>query len=214
MYNYFPAALHIQLRLDGLSNCATYVESETMAKASDITNKLSQAVDELCGCGFSPSLLSEEFIDCFVDSPDHVTYRAVVTGTESVSVVEIASLIEEWVSKGGSIIVQSTRLGLTSSCPVVIADRDSPECPEDITNRTFSTQPPPSTSGVATSTEAPSVAVSVVGAVAGGVVAGVLAIIVIVLVIVVIIVVVLFLRARRSGSKDISDGKTNNQQTE
>ncbi len=75
-----------------------------------------------------------------------MTYRAVVTGTESVSVVEIASLIEEWVSEGGSIIVQSTRLGLTSSCPVVIADRDSSECPEDITNSTLSTPPPPSTS--------------------------------------------------------------------
>ncbi len=130
------------------------------------------------------------------DSPDRVTYRAVITGTESVSVVEIASLIEEWVSKGGSIIVQSTRLGLTNSCPVVIADRDSPECPEDITNRTLST-PPPST--------------STSGAVAGGVVAGVLAIAVIVLVIVVIL---LLLRARRSGSKDISNGKTNSQQTE
>ncbi len=168
-------------------------------------------MDELCGCGFSTSLLSEEFIDCFDDSPDHVTYRAVVTGTESMSVVEIASLIEEWVSEGGSIIVQSTRLGLTSSCPVVIADRDSPECPEDITNRTLSTPPPsPSTSAVATSTAAPSVAASV----AGGVVAGVLVIVVIVLLIVVIIVVVLFLRARRSGSKDISDDKpTTNKQS-
>ncbi len=102
-----------------------------MAKATDdITNRLSQSV------GFSPSLLTDEFINCFDSSSSHVTYRAVLTGTETVSAVELISLI------GRSIIVQSTRLGLTNTCPVVIADRDSPECPEDITNRTASTISP------------------------------------------------------------------------
>ncbi len=190
------------MRLDRVSNCKTFIESETVAKASDIANKLSQGVEELCGCGFSISYLSEEFVDCFDDSPDHVTYRAVLMGTENVSVVNITSLISEWVSEGGSIIVQSTRLELTSSCPVVIADRDSPECPQDITNRPLTTSP--------TTSPTPHSTVVNIGAVIGGVVAGVLAIAVIVLVIVVIL---LLLRVRRSGSKDINDGKTNSQRT-
>ena len=129
-------ALNIQLRLDGITNCEVYIESETMAKAGDITNRLSQ------GVGFSPSLLTDEFIDCFEGSSSHVTYRAVLTGSENSSVVELISLIEQWIRDTRSIIVQSTRLGLTNTCPVVIADRDSPECPEDITNRTASTISP------------------------------------------------------------------------
>ena len=175
-----------------------YIDLETMAKASDITTRLSQGVEGLCACGFSPSFLTDEFIDCFDSSSSHVTYRAVLTRTETVSAVELISLIEQWISDTSSIIVQSTRLGLTNTCPVVITDRDGPECPEDITNRTTATTSP---------TE--SVVVNV-GAVAGGVVAGGLAIAVLSL----IVIVLVMLRRRRSGSKDMSDEKTSRQPTE
>ncbi|XP_064392448.1 uncharacterized protein LOC135340080 isoform X2 [Halichondria panicea] len=191
--------LNIQLRLDVITNCEVYIESETMAKASGITNRLSQGVEGLCACGFSPSLLTDEFINCFDGSSSHVTYRAVLTGTETVSAVELISLIEQWISDTSSIIVQSTRLGLTNTCPVVITDRDSLECPEDITNLTTATTSP---------TE--SVVVNV-GAVAGWVVAGVLAIAVLVLI---ILLVLVMLRQRRSGSKDMSDEKTGSQPTQ
>ncbi len=170
-----------------------------MAKASGITNRLSQGVEGLCACGFSPSLLTDEFINCFDGSSSHVTYRAVLTGTETVSAVELISLIEQWISDTSSIIVQSTRLGLTNTCPVVITDRDSLECPEDITNLTTATTSP---------TE--SVVVNV-GAVAGWVVAGVLAIAVLVLI---ILLVLVMLRQWRSGSKDMSDEKTGSQPTQ
>ena len=182
--------------------------SDRTAIADDIANQLSQGVEELCDCGFSSSLLSDEFVDCFDDSPDYVTYRAVLMGTENVSIVNIASLISEWVSEGGSIIVQSTRLELTNSCPVVIADRDSPECPQDITNRPLTTSPSTTVSATTFPTP-PSTAVNI-GTVVSGVVAGVLTIAVIVLVIVVIL---LLLRERRSGSKYITDGKIKGQQT-
>ncbi|XP_064386204.1 uncharacterized protein LOC135334805 isoform X2 [Halichondria panicea] len=194
--------LNIQLRLDVITNCEVYIESETMAKASGITTRLSQGVEGLCACGFSPSLLTDEFINCFDGSSSHVTYRAVLTGTETASAVELISLIEQWISDTSSIIVQSTRLGLTNTCPVLITDRDSPECPEDITNRTTATTSP---------TE--SVVVNV-GAVAGWVVAGVLAIVVLVLIILLVLVMLLLLRLRRSGSKDMSDEKTGNQPTQ
>ncbi len=171
-----------------------YIESGRTAIAGDITNRLSQ------GVGFSPSLLTDEFIDCFEGSSSHVTYRAVLTGSENSSVVELISLIEQWIRDTRSIIVQSTRLGLTNTCPVVIADRDSPECPEDITNRTTSTSSPTESAGVVVN----------VGAVAGGVVAGVLAIAVLVL----IVIVLVMWRQRRSGSKDMSDERTGSQPTE
>ena len=177
-------AVNIQIRLDRVLNCRMFISvSDRTAIADDIANRLSQGVEKLCGCGFSSSYLSEEFVDCFDDSPDHVTYRAVLMGTENVSVVNITSLISEWVSEGGSIIVQSTRLELTNSCPVVIADRDSPECPQDITNRPLTTSPSTTDSTTTSPTPPPSTVVNI-GAVVGGVVAGVLTIAVIVLVIV------------------------------
>ncbi len=205
-------ALNIQIQLEGITNCRVYVEQDADIKTNEITSRLSQSLVDLCTCTFNFSLLVNPFIVCFDDSPQHVTYRAMLTGTNTLSARELSVLIEQWIESDLLVVVQSAGLGVIDTCPVVIAALNSPECPEDLTNRTLST-PLPSTT-IATSTAAPSVAVSVVGAVAGGVVAGVLAIAVIVLLIVVIIVVVLFLRARRSGSKDISDGKTNSQQTE
>ncbi len=102
------------------------------------------------------SLILNPFIVCFDDSPSHVTYRAVLTGTESVSTIQLARLMEQWVDNDPVAVVQSAGLSVTNSCPVVITNLNSPECPEDITNRTTS------------SSEAVNV-----GAVAGGVVAGV-----------------------------------------
>ncbi len=214
--HYFFLALNIQLQLDGITNCEVYVESGSgrTGLAGDITNRLSQ------GVGFNPSLLTDEFINCFDGSPSHVTYRAVLTGTETASAVKLIFLIEQWIGDTRNIIVQSTRLGLTNTCPVVITDRDSPECPEDITNRTQVATPTSSiatptysiatsTSSIATTSPIESVVVSV-GAVAGWVVAGVLAIAVLVL----IVIVLVMLRQRRSGSKDMSEERTGSQPTE
>ncbi len=82
---------------------------------------------------------------------------------------------------------------------------NSPECPEDITNRI----PMANISTSSTTSPTESVVVSV-GAVAGGVVAGVLAIAMLVL----IVIVLVMLRQRRSGSKNMSDERTGSQPTE
>ena len=192
-------ALNIQLRLGGITNCEVYIESGRTTKASGITTRLSQGVEGLCACGFSPSLLTDEFINCFDGSSSHVTYRAVLTGTESVSTIQLARLMEQWVENDPIVVVQSAGLSVTNSCPIVIANLNSPECPEDITNRTTATTSP---------TESVVVNVS---AVAGWVVAGVLAIAVLVLI---ILLVLVMLRQRRSGSKDMSEEKTGNQPTQ
>ena len=174
-----------------------YTEQDADMKTDDITNSLTQGIESQCACGFNSSLILNPFIVCFDDSPSHVTYRAVLTGSESVSTIQLARLMEQWVENDPIVVVQSAGLSVTNSCPIVIANLNSPECPEDITNRTTATTSP---------TE--SVVVNV-GAVAGGVVAGVLAIAVLVLI---VIVVLLLLRLRRSGSKDMSDEKTGSRQ--
>ena len=132
----FIVALHIQLRLVIGSNCGAYTQSETAAKTSDITNEFSQGVDELCRCGFNTSLISRPFIRCFETSPNHVTYRAVLSSSETISAL-ITFSIDRWNKETPSIIVQSAGLRINSTCPVIIANPNSPECPEDLTNRTL-----------------------------------------------------------------------------
>ncbi len=201
--------LHIQLGLEGITNCRVYTELDADMKTDDITNSLTQGIESQCPCGFNSSLILNSFMICFDDSPSHVTYRAVLTGTESVSTIQLARLMEQWVENDPIVVVQRAGLSVTNSCPIVIANLNSPECPEDITNRTQVATP---TSSIATTSESPTESVVVnVGAVAGGVVAGVLAIAVLVLI---VIVVLLLLRQRRSGSKDMSDEKTGSQPTE
>ena len=127
--------LNIQLRLRVNSNCGQYILSETVAKTTDITSELIQGVSGMRGCGFNSTLISRPFIRCFDDSPQLVTYRAVLTGTLTASTVELVSLIDQWIAMTETIIVQSTGLSIDSTCPLVIVDRDSPECSQDLTNR-------------------------------------------------------------------------------
>ena len=132
------AALHIQLRLIISSNCGAYTQSETAVKTSDdITNEVSHGVDQLCQCGFNTSLISRPFIRCFENSLNHVTYRAVLSSSEAISALIIGSFIDRWSKETPSIIVQRAGLRINSTCPVIIANPDSPECPEDLTNRTL-----------------------------------------------------------------------------
>ena len=133
----FIVGLHIQLRLIISSNCGAYTQSETAVKTSDITTEFSHSVDQLCQCGFNTSLISRPFIRCFENSPNHVTYRAVLSSSQTISALIIGSFIDRWSKETPSIIVQSAGLSINSTCPVIIANPNSPECPEDLTNRTL-----------------------------------------------------------------------------
>ena len=90
----------------------------------------------LYGCDFNHSHISYSSIRCFVASPQHVTYRAVLSGTPSVSTVEVTSLIHQWITTTDytheTIRVQSVELDVNSTCPLVIVDFDAPDCPESI----------------------------------------------------------------------------------
>ncbi|XP_064386500.1 CUB and sushi domain-containing protein 3-like isoform X1 [Halichondria panicea] len=88
-------SMHIQIRLEGITNCRVYTEQDAGMKTDDITNSLTQGIESQCACGFNSSLVLNPFIICFDDSPSHVTYRAVLTGTESISTIQLARLMEQ-----------------------------------------------------------------------------------------------------------------------
>ncbi len=121
----FIVGLHIQLRLIISSNCGT----------SDITNEFSHGVNELCQCGFNTSLISRPLI--LSAALRTLQIRAVLSSSETISTLMIFSFIDRWNKETPSIIVQSAGLRINSTCPVIIANPDSPEFPEDLTNRTL-----------------------------------------------------------------------------
>ena len=131
---------------------------------------------------------------CFnEDSPQHVTYRAVLRETSQISAVQLVSYIEQWTVDSQRFVVQGVSLGINTTCPLVIADVNGPECPRAIDVR--STSPPyidPLPSDI--------------GSIIGGVVAGVFVLVVIVAA--VIVIVLLVVRHRRVGSKDVQNNKT------
>ncbi len=165
-----------------------YAAQNADIKTNDITSHLTQALVDLCTCAFNTSLLVNSFIVCF-DSPQYVTYRAVLTGTNTLSACELTVLIEQWIESDPLVVVQSEGLRVRDTCPVVIAALNSPECPGDLNNCTMTI-----------SSNEPVNA----GAVAGGVVVGLLAVVSIVAVVIVVVV----LKRRSSGSKDYTQHKT------
>ena len=100
----------------------------------------------------------------------------------------IFSFIDRWSKETPSIIVQSAGLRINSTCPVIIANPDGPECPEDLTNRTLI---------ITINTDnTPLLSVDVVI----GIVIGSLALILALLLVVILLV---FLRYRRYKSKTL-----------
>ena len=153
-----------------------FIQSDTISKIMDITNKLVLGVEQQCGCGFNHSHISNSFIRCFVASPQQMTYRTVLSGTTSVSTLEVAFLIRQWITMTDhtheTIRVQSVELDVNSTCPLVIVDFDAPDCPESITTGPNPKSSNPTTRPWPTSTETMAVDSLNTSAIVGGVIAG------------------------------------------
>ena len=171
-----------------------------MLKTNDITTGLSNGINNLCSCGFNVSFITNAFLRCFnEDSPQHVTYRAILSETDLITTVELVSYIKQWATATQSLVVQSVQLGINSTCPVVITDFNSWECPQAIENRVIH----PTTSPSASSSSGDNVSDSAVG----GAIGGVLFVLLIAAAVVVVLVVVLKCRKTKSLNEQISTAK-------
>ncbi len=61
-------------------------------------------------------------------STTRTTYRTTITGTKSLSAVEYAELISEWMESGVTTRVLWYTIKMDKACPVVIASMDKDEC--------------------------------------------------------------------------------------
>ena len=81
--------------------------------SANITNELSQGIEEFVGVALIPlSFQILSFLVVFESSPQHVIYRAMLTGTTTVSTVELTSLVDQWIG----VIVQSNKMIMDSNC--------------------------------------------------------------------------------------------------
>ena len=139
--------LYIQLRLGGVLSCQEYTLIDPHQKTDGITDSLAQAVEDRCGCGFNASYITNSFLKCFSeDSPKHVTYRAQLITIVNHTTIDLVTIMSEWVKETRGLVVERVNLDINNTCPLVIADSDSPECPEQLEFRSIylvPTAPPP-----------------------------------------------------------------------
>ena len=147
-------------------------------KLNTLTTTLSTNVEERCQCGFTVmSILDPKFL-CFAESEDAVTYRTEIIGTIGASPTEIATHIQNWIAQGPRIAFDFILIAVDSSCQVVVASVQDPEC------------------SLPTETSQPSVL--------GGVLGGVLGVVLLVLIVIIALILYYWLYKKRSGKLEIT----------
>ena len=150
-------------------------------KLDTLTAALSMNVEERCQCGFTVMNILKPTFRCFVESEDAVTYRAEILGTGVVSAADITSHIQDWITQGALITYDFILIAVDSSCQVIVASVQDPEC------------------SIPSETSQPSVL--------GGVLGGVLGVILLVLIVIVTLIVYLWIHRKRSGKLEITKEK-------
>ena len=85
-------------------------------------------VEQRCQCGFTQNQITSSAIQCFLDSPQAVTYRAILHRTANASSSNIISHIEQWISEGPAISVQNVLIDIDTNCVLEIASNLDSEC--------------------------------------------------------------------------------------
>ena len=81
-----------------------------------------------CQCNFEDSFITNAGFQCFPASPNAVTFRARISGSQQVTASEIIRHLEEWTASGAFISVQAQLLSADSSCAVRISSFGDQEC--------------------------------------------------------------------------------------
>ena len=81
-----------------------------------------------CQCGFTQDQITSSVFRCFPDSPQAVTYRAVLHGTANASSSIIISHMGQWISEGVAISVQNVLIDVDTNCVLEILSNLDSEC--------------------------------------------------------------------------------------
>ena len=72
--------------------------------------------------------MTSSAFQCFPDSPQAVTDRAVLHGTSSASSSQILRHIEQWISVGATVSIQSVIYNVDQNCVLAISSNRDNEC--------------------------------------------------------------------------------------
>ena len=149
-----------------------------MEKAEAVTAMIIDNVNQACPeCVLTPDRITDSFWRCFPESPQSVTYRAMVHGTSDRTSAEVVTAIESLVRSDVPIRVLSVEYSFVSECEVQILTESEGKCQ--------------------TSSGPTSLLVPIVGGALGGV-------IVLTLCVIIVILAVVIRRKRRSKKRSLT----------
>ena len=152
-------------------------EENPSLKDSVIVQAIVSNVVRRCGCAFTEDHITERGFQCFLSSPQAVTYRARLRGTGDATAADLLQDIEEWVQGGATISIQLQRFSVDARCDAGIDSFTESECSgSDITEAV------------------------IIGAVIG-------VILVLLVLVVIVIVVLILVRRKRQASLNLTDLK-------
>ena len=90
--------------------------SAVSKKQQDVLLTVMAVVEEECECTYSIRSIDSELFRCFEGSDSSVTWRTRLLATSEVGEDSLSSVLEDWVSGGGSVMVGSLNLSLVPQC--------------------------------------------------------------------------------------------------
>ena len=106
----------------------------TKSKLSEIKQSLQLILTTQCQCEITTSHITQSEFSCHTGPSNTITYRARISGTDTQSASDLASLLRAWVESGeASIRVGTSRLHLDPTCDATLANIHAPDCKVDDT---------------------------------------------------------------------------------
>ena len=147
-----------------------------------------QNTEQLCLGGISAEHITEDAFQCFSNSEQQVTFRAILRGTVQATSSQLLRNVETWVAQTDTTIaIQGVRLDVDNSCILAISTFGNPECPTVVPSTNYN--------DITSATEPAQL--DNTGAIVGGVLT---VIVLIVLAMTIILTAVLVIKNRKAGS--------------
>ena len=123
-----------QVRFNNIQSCVQWTSSDFITRrVEDLKTIIATSIEELCKCRFTVSNITNGGFKCFPGSESHVTFRAILRGSDQQSSAERLMYLQSVVNSSYYWLIQGQYLQLNHTCNVIIADIHSPECtPTDI----------------------------------------------------------------------------------
>lgn len=105
----------------------TQIEN-SVEKNAEIIQGIIEELNMRCQCDMESSGITSAGFQCFPASPDAVTFRARITGSQQTTASGMIEYLTEWTTSGAFVAVQAQLLNADGNCDVMIASFGDREC--------------------------------------------------------------------------------------